>query len=564
MSALDKAGGVFRWTAGAVVPMFARPTSPVGLAWFLHVVLVAAVLVGGYFLNAQLTGLSEFVRTAWLKPYWLPALLVLLYALMWAVAWLLQLLAPNQPTAVYPDLDEAWDAILVSLQRAGIGLADTPVVLVLGDLPNGFEPLFRALPNGLAVAGGSPSGSPLRAFANRDAVYVTVCDASLLGFQGAGDIVDLSAAAAQSGNPFASVGVGQSIGVGMGGGVGASISGSIGGGGSITGSIGASMTGGGPLREIQRIIQGARDQGRPLTDAEKERVRVLSGGGQPVSITPAGGGGGSSQGPPGNVLQNPRLVEEATGRLSHVCGRIAASRWPLCPVNGLILAVPAAATERDEYAQQWGLIARHDLDVIESSLKLQFPVFAVVGGVEGLPGGAGFFDTFALDKGNQRLGKGFPFNPDANPDAVSAAVETTAGWVFGGLLSYWALKQTRVGGATDTDANAGLIRFLDAVRRRGPHLGRLLSRAVGGPDRVPVFGGVYLTVVPPHGGDALFAKEFFRKVESAQAFVAWTGDAYAADAGYRRAALLGHVALAVVLLAVVALGVYAFVINKKV
>lgn len=555
MSALDKAGGIFRWAAGAVAPMFARPISPVGLAWFAHVVLAAAVLVGGYFLNTQLTNLSEFVRTAWLKPYWLPALLVLLYALLWAVAWLLHLLAPNQPTAVYPDLDEAWDAILVSLQRAGIGLADTPVVLVLGDLPNGFEPLFRSLPNGLAVAGGSPSGSPLRAFANRDAVYVTVSDASLLGFQGAGDIVDLSAAAAQSGNPFASAGVGQSIGVGMGG---ASISGSIG--ASIGGgSIGASMTGGGPLREIQRIIQGARDQGRPLTDAEKERVRVLSGGGQPVSVAPAGG---SSQGP-GNVLQNPRLVEEATGRLSHVCGRIAASRWPLCPVNGLILAVPAAATERDEYAQQWGLIARHDLDVIESTLKLQFPVFAVVGGVEGLPGGAGFFDTFALDKGNQRLGKGFPFNPDANPDAVAAAIETTAGWVFGGLLSYWALKQTRVGGANDTDANAGLIRFLDAVRRRGPHLGRLLSRAVAGPGRVPTFGGVYLTVVPPHGGDALFAKEFFRKVESAQAYVAWTADAYAIDAGYRRAALLGHVALAVVLLSVVALGVYAFVINKK-
>lgn len=556
MSALDKAGGVFRWTAGAVAPMFARPTSPVGLAWFVHVVLVALVVVGGYFLQTQFTGLYEFVRTAWLKPYWLPALLVLLYALLWAVAWLLKLLAPNQPTAVYPDLDEAWDAILVSLQRAGIGLADTPVVLVLGDLPNGFEPLFRSLPNGLAVAGGSPSGSPLRAFANRDAVYVTVCDASLLGFQGAGDIVDLSAAAAQSGNPFASVGVGQSIGVGMGG---ASISGSIG--ASIGGgSIGASMTGGGPLREIQRIIQGARDQGRPLTDAEKERVRVLSGGGQPQSIAPAVGG--SSQGP-GNVLQNPRLVEEATGRLSHVCGRIAASRWPLCPVNGLILAVPAAATERDEYAQQWGLIARHDLDVIESTLKLQFPVFAVVGGVEGLPGGAGFFDTFALDKGNQRLGKGFPFNPDANPEAVAAAIETTAGWVFGGLLSYWALKQTRVGGANDTDANAGLIRFLDAVRRRGPHLGRLLSRAVAGPVRVPTFGGVYLTVVPPHGGDALFAKEFFRKVESAQAYVAWTADAYAADAGYRRAALLGHVALAAVLLSVVALGVYAFAIKGK-
>lgn len=543
MSMLDKAGGLFRWVAGAVVPMFARPVAPVALAWFLHAVLLVGTLVGAYFLQNDLTKLYEFVRRGpvFLQPFWLVLLLLLSYLLLWSLAWLLGLLAPNQITAIYPDIDDAWDAILDSLQKAGIGINDTPVIMVLGELPSGFDPLFRSLPHGLAVSGGSPAGSPLRAFANRDAVYVTFTGASLLGVQEAGDLVDLTAAAQQSGNPFASIGVGaQSIGVGMGDSIGA--------------SLGASMAGGGPLREIQRVIQKARDEGRPLSDAEKEKVRQLS----------AGGGGAMTQAPkmsaskgaPANVLQNPALVEEASARLAHVCSRIAASRWPLCPVNGAILAVPVSALEKDEYAQQWGLVARHDLSVIEAGLKLRFPVFALVGGLESLPGGTTFFDTFAVDKGTQRLGKGFPYNPDAGPDAISASIEGISQWILGGLLPYWALKQTRVGGANDVDSNAGQVRFLDAVRRRGPHLGRLLSRAVAGPDTSPVFGGVYLTVVPPNGGDALFAKEFFRKLESAQGFVAWTDEAYAVDAQYRRLVLGGYVTLAVIVAAVIALGVY--------
>ena len=56
--------------------------------------------------------------------------------------------------------------------------------LVFGEFPSGFDALFRALPGGLTVAGGSAPGSPIRAFANRDGIYLTVPGASLLGIQG--------------------------------------------------------------------------------------------------------------------------------------------------------------------------------------------------------------------------------------------------------------------------------------------------------------------------------------------------------------------------------------------
>src|SRR5262249_5369863 len=105
-----------------------------------------------------------------------------------------------------------------------------------------------------------------------------------------------------------------------------------------------------------------------------------------------------------------------------------------------------------------------------------------------------------------------------------------------------------------------LVRFLAEVKRRGANLARLLSRAVVPGDRVPTFGGCYLSVVSHASPDeAKFAREFFRKVESTQGYVAWTDTAFAEDAGYRSTTRLGYLALFVILLAVAGLTGYVAV-----
>jgi IcmF-related N-terminal domain len=549
MAIREGAGAIFRWVGGAVVPMFVRPVAPVGLAWFLHVVLVAAVAVGLYFAQPHLAVTQNITRgPPWFRAYWLPALFLLAYLLAWSAAWLWALLAPGQPATDFPDIDAAWDEIVAALAKAGVGVADTPIFLVFGEFPAGFEALFRSLPNGLVVAGGSAPGSPIRAFANRDSIYLTVPGASLLGIQGwVGGGGDEGGGGGGGGSVAQSVGIGASIGIDQS--VGISI------GGASVGSVGV----GGPLHEIQRIIRRARDENRPLSDEEKRRVRELSSGGastaapaRPAAAAPPPAGGG------GSVLQNARLVAEANARLEHVCGLVAGARWPLCPVNGAVLAVPVGVSDRDDAAQQWGLVAREDLARAEAALKLRFPVFALVGGVEQLPGGATFFERFAADRGSQRLGKGFPFNPDLQPAGAAAEVEKAAGWVFGGLLPYWVYKLMRVeGGAADTRENAGLVRFLVELRRRAPRVARLVGRAVGSDHQTPEFGGCYLAVtLAAEPNEAKFAKEFFKKVEQSQAYVAWTDEAYADDAGYRSATRAGYLVLGLILLGVVALGAY--------
>jgi hypothetical protein len=538
---LDWAGAVFRWLAGAVVPMFARPVAPVGLAWFLHVLLIIAAAVGLYFAQPHLAITQNITRgPPGFRPFWLPALFLLAYLLAWALAWLWALLAPGQPVAEFPDLDTAWQEICDSLAKAGIGLADTPVFLVFGDFPAGLETLFRGLPDGLVVAGGSAPGSAIRAFANRDGIYITVPGASLLGIQGwvgasADEELPFADSVAHSIGIGASIGIDQSVGISMGG--------------SVVGSVGV----GGPLNEIQRIVRKARDENRPLTDDEKKHIRELSGT-KPAAPAPPPTAPGT---PSMSILQNARLVAEANARLSHVCTLIASARWPLCPINGAILAVPVHVSDRDDGAQQWGLVAREDLARAGLALRLRFPVFALVGGVEALPGGVMFFERFAPERGGQRLGKGFPLNPALQPAAAVSEADKAVAWVFGSLLPYYVFKHMRGESGTDLRDNASLFRFMVELRRRAPRLARLVSQAVANDTHVPVFGGFYLAVTTPRdANDIKFAREFFKKVEVSQAAVAWTEEAYAADASYRGMARTGYITLCLLFVGVLAFAAY--------
>lgn len=551
MALSDTASGISRWIGGAVVPMFARPVKPVGLAWFVHVLLIAAVAIGLYYIELNYFRDKITRGPPWFQPFWFPALFLLIYALTWSAAWLWQLLSPGQPVTDFPDIDVAWDEIVATLAKAGIGIADTPIFLVFGEFPSGFEALFRALPNGLTVAGASAPGSPIRAFANRDGIYLAVPGASLLGIQGwvggGGEIESGGGSIAQSIGVGASIGIDQSVGISIGG--------------SVIGSVGV----GGPLQEIQRIIRRARDENRPLSEDEKRRVRELSGSGAGAPAAKAAAPAAASAGV--SVLQNARLVAEANARLDHVCGLIASVRWPLCPLNGAVVVVPAVVSDRDDTAQQWGLVAREDLARAEAAFRLRFPVFVLVGGVEMLPGGFTFFERFAADRGSQRLGKSFPLNPDLQPAVASTEVEKAARWVFGSLLPYHVFKLTRSDATADSRENSGLVRFLIELRRRAPRLARLVGRAMASEQSLPEFGGCYLAVtLPGDASDAKFAREFFKKVESSQGFVAWTDAAYAEDANYRSMTRMGYLALGVIALGVLALAGYVgyeqFVVNK--
>ena len=51
---------ILRWIGGLFLPMFARPRLSPGLIWFLHLLLIAGITVGLYFVQLK-CNLSQYV-----------------------------------------------------------------------------------------------------------------------------------------------------------------------------------------------------------------------------------------------------------------------------------------------------------------------------------------------------------------------------------------------------------------------------------------------------------------------------------------------------------------------
>ncbi len=520
---------IFRWIGNLFVPMFSRPKFAAAVVWVLHLLLVAGAAVGLYFVEEKYGVARNLGGPVWFRPFWLSALFLLGYGLLWQAWWVWRLMAPESQVSVFPDLDEEWNRILDALDGAGIGIGDTPVYLVLGPVSGVEEEWLSAIPGGLVVDGGTPSGSSLRVFAGKELIAITCPGVCLLG---AGIRLEVSAASASS-DVNGSIGADMASSIGIDGGT----------------SIGLSL--GGDLQQIQKMIRKARDENRSLSEPEKREIQRLSG--SPIRSPEAAGG-------KAGLVRDPAEIELRGQRLAHLCRMLAASRWPLCPLNGAIVAMPFARLDREDIAQQLGLNASQDLRVAEETLMLKFPVYSLVTGLDTLPGARDFLTRFAIDRKTQRLGKGYPLCPDLPPDRAPDSVEANSKWVLNHLLPYWAFRQfqtERHGEPTEpaTKTNAEIFHFLNAVRQRADAFGRFAGRVAAGEG--VRFGGCYLTArIQEFGNAPLFMDEFFKKVASTQGAVAWTDAAYAEDSGYRSATRFGYLMLFLLVAGVLGLAAY--------
>lgn len=513
--------------ASVLLPMFFRPKKWAGVIGVFHALLVI-VLTGGLW---YLHGRYEWSRQIgsgpqWFKDIWSPLLFLLFYALLWFAWWLWQLFQVKEDAGLYPDLDACWNEAVAALQKSGISLGDTPIHLVLGKFHGDEATLFHT-GTPLPVNGVPGVGAPLRVFAHREAIYVTCPGASLMSRQA--DLWHGPASAMPSATgSVAADGV------------------------SIDKSIGMSMAGTGPIRDVQQIIRRARDENRSLTADEHRLIRELSGVDGGVAAAPRSHA---------SVLKNPAEADDLDARLRHVCRLIAQSRWPLCPVNSAVLLVSVEGAGTDDDATQLGLVGLRDLQAVRAGARLHCPVYALVGDLDLVPGAAEFLAQFPADKRRQRLGKSFPLVPDVPPDAAPQHVETMAKWIFEALLPFWVFKLFRVEppgvpAAAVVGENSLLFHFMSQMRERAPRLARAIARAVViGDGAPPLFGGCYLAGTEV-GAERAFVPGFLKRLEETQGYVAWSAEAFDADAGYRGRTQLGYAALVVAAAVVIALGAW--------
>lgn len=534
---MEFVASIFRAAGCIALPMFFQPRKYVGICWLLHALLITAITGGVGYLHYK-SGWANLVETGpkEIRDYWSPLLFLLCYLLLWFGWWILRLFQSDPEASLYPDIDACWNEILGALSKAGIGLGDTPVYLVVGRFQGDEASLFRH-GSTLVIDGAPGAGAPLRAYAHREAVYVTCVGASLSGRQAALLEGPGSAGASTGGGDYTGVDVDKSIGMSMAGAAG--------------GGDGAN-----PLADVQQVIRRAREENRSLTSEEHRVIRELTGmGGQDATRGPVVRSSHPS------VLKDAGEADEHAARLRYACRLLARARHPLCPLNGVVQLVTLNATDTDDDAQQMGLVLQRDLVAIREATRLHFPVFTMVGDLQRLNGAQEFLSQFPADKLKQRLGKSFPLVPDVPPETVTGTIESSVRWVFDALVPFWVFKLFRVESysvplAHVVAGNAQLFHFLNDLRERSARLSRLIARAaVVSLDAPPLFGGCYLAGMDQGNGPA-FVPGFFKRLDETQGFVAWTGDAFGDDASYRSRTMLGYAAVGVCALTVAALAIW--------
>jgi hypothetical protein len=506
-----------------------------GLRRAVHATAVVAAVLALAALN-QVPGVrtTSGIDNPLLRRVWLPLLFLLCYLLGWLIRLFWELMRAAPEESPFPDIDRAWEEAKRALAEAGPGLGEAPLFLLLGRPDEGEAALAAGLSPTVA---GVPSwpGAPLRAYATAEAIYVTCAGASLLGAH----------CRVLAGELTLSRGGGDPPGGGGGGGDGGGAT--FGGGATIRPDdldpeVGRAFS---AVREAGAIEAAARKEGRALTKAEQGTLRRLR-----RRLAQADR--------PQQLHAYAEEVERQSARLRHLGRLIARDRRPYCGVNGILLLVPMAATDDEADAHEAGTCCREDLATAQAALQVRCPVFALVCGLEQVPGFEAFIGPFGADQLRRRVGQRFPLVPDLASGEVPAMLEGGVRWlglnVFPSLaLPHWRLEVPGVSELGEAvRGNAGLFEFLSEVRERQARVGRILSRGVSG----ELFGGCYFAATGTGTGtgsgterERAFLRPVFARLLEEQDYVSWSEEALAEEAWYGRLTRWGYASLAVVVAA---------------
>jgi hypothetical protein len=532
MQFLAAIANAVRQAVGLILPVFAKAGD--FRRWnrwvwrILHLILLCAILFGMWWLNKyfEFKTLLPSAPDAY-RPFYLPTLFLLLYGLSWIGYWLWRLLGEEVAVAEFPDVDAAWTSAVRKLDVAGIRLGDAPLFLILGRPAAGDDALFGAAGITCDVRAPGSVDDPLRVFANRDAVYLTCSDASAWGLFAralAGEIEEVATAGepAQSAGKtvrFIDLGLSDSL-----------------------------------VDEMRELLD-IRNQ-RELKPEEAERLRMLA-----------------------EQTNSPKAAKRRTGlsgdeaargakRLEFLGRLIRRDRRPWCPVNGILVLVPWAATESDDVTRNASSILHRDLSAAREAFQLRCPIFALVCDMEMAQGFAEFRRGFPPETLKARVGQRLPLVPDLSNQPAPALYERAVQWIGQTILPAGIMRFLRFDSPADPRKasnsavhNRNLYSLLREVYTRGPRLARILSRGLAAgadsaPDDQPLFGGCYLAGTGRQAAEQAFVPGVFQRLLEDQSSVAWTSNALRDDARYRRLTVLGYLCLAAVVAAGVLLAVW--------
>src|SRR5262249_5592781 len=149
-------------------------------------------------------------------------------------------------------------------------------------------------------------------------------------------------------------------------------------------------------------------------------------------------------------------------------------RWPYCPINGILLLMPFAATDTEQDALDAGATCQRDLATARRVLRVNAPTFLAVCDLEAAPGFTAFLGRFPEKQRLQRIGHRCPLVPSLdkrspkggmNGEARALMLESLAQWICGSVApghvyKHFALEDPGRGTAAEASrSNSQLFLF---------------------------------------------------------------------------------------------------------
>jgi hypothetical protein len=537
-----------RLAFGMILPIFAdaRDTRnwPRWLRWGLHLVLLGLVIYGLWLLQNSNTKIGIRLRNylektshgEFLYEWWLALVFLALYALCWVGYGLYKLFAADEESSEFPDLERSWKQAVAELEKAGIRLNDSenapPVYLVLGRPIGGMDSLFRASGWNFQYRFPNAQNSRLYVYACYEpySVFVTVPDATAWSYlcNAVNGDTQFSPAAnsAEASDPTKTLSFDASSDGGGGFGLNAS-----------------------EMHEF-KTLQRLQSQ-RGLDDVQQDRLEVL---GNKIHR-------GAASKTQAFSIRN-EVLRTGERELKFVCNLMKRDRWPLCPVNGVLVLVPWATGESENVAQVVARELANNLGVARNTFQLHYPTIGAICDLEVARGFGQFRSGFSQDQLRQRIGQRIPLVPvrtDQTPETATL-IRWGIHWIAHAIVPVWVLQALRfdaqgANGREGSHPNRDLYLLLREVQRRVPRFASILSRVpagkgeMEGPDdleALPLFGGCYLMGTGDKQNRQAFVAGVLDRLVKDQAAVAWTRQAYEDDRRAWRMVQFGYAGIAAV------------------
>jgi hypothetical protein len=239
---------------------------------------------------------------------------------------------------------------------------------------------------------------------------------------------------------------------------------------------------------------------------------------------------------PSTAADQPAILSQAESarqraRLKHVCQLVRHARFPLCPVNGVLLLLPfelLQATQRE--TQQLQKTTRSDLATLQRELAIRCPVTALVVGMHQERGFRELVRRVGRERATaQRFGRRFDLRTIPTAESISALCALTVG-----VFEDWIHTLFREAEALSRPGNLRLYGLLCKIRSTlSGVLSDVLVGSVGHDPQsrdltepIP-FSGCYFAATGQSEDQQAFVRGVFEKLGEEQEEVEWTRGAQA-------------------------------------